>query len=166
MAAEEFCRIDPAVVILHRLCARNPVGIAEATLAVAHDQQAAHVAVIAAFLQFGEIALIPRLVLEEGVDVLDSGDAEAVAGDDGEVEVRHLSRSQGAVERPLGEGDLETVLCHRFKPFGFDCHRRVLRLEAASGEDGRAASSDGGKKIPAVDADHDATSDRLADFDG
>src|SRR5262249_39560671 len=83
--------------------------------------------------------LVLRLVLEELVDVLDGRDAVLLLRDDGEVEVRQLVGTQGAVEGPLGQGDVEEGL--------------LLRL-VGDGETGEGQASGGGQEAATVEGVH------------
>ena len=107
MAAEKPRRLDPTIVVLDGLRAFLRFWVAEPTFAVDHDQQALDAQIRGPLLHLAEIAAIFGLVLEELVDILDRLDPEVLLRGLGEVQIVELARTQRAVQRPLGERNLE-----------------------------------------------------------
>ena len=105
VAAEEGGGDDPAIVVMNSALASVRVGVPELTFAVDHNEEALDPVVIGAPLHLSEIVEVAGLVLEEGVDVFDSCEAEALASDLREVQVVELSAAQCPMQRPLGERD-------------------------------------------------------------
>ena len=106
-AAEKLRGFDPLVVILDGLLAPGFIGVAQRPFVVDHDQTVFDAQVLRPFLEFGEVLLVPRLVFEELIDILDCVNPVVHLRDFGEVEVVQLLREERAMKRPLGKGDLE-----------------------------------------------------------
>src|SRR5262249_51106454 len=74
-----------------------------------HDEHVLDAEVVGALLHLGGVVLVRGLALVELVDVLDAG-AAVLLGDLGEVERIDRLGAQAAVQRPLGQRDLERLL--------------------------------------------------------
>jgi hypothetical protein len=83
-------------MILNGLLATGNDRISQCALVVNHDQQVLHSKVASSFSHFAEVFLVPGLVLEELIDVLDGLNTKMVC-DVGKVKVVELFCKQGAV---------------------------------------------------------------------
>ncbi|HSL70721.1 MAG TPA: hypothetical protein VK864_10800, partial [Longimicrobiales bacterium] len=93
--------------VLDRLQAQLFIGITEAAFAIAHDEMLHHPLIGRATIHFGEIRAILRFLEEERIDVLNGVEAELLSRHPGKIQVLELLALQSAVQRPLGEGNLE-----------------------------------------------------------
>ena len=101
VAAQESRRLDPLVVILHRLRARRRVRRPDVALRVAHDEQARHALPVASGLEVRQVLLVAGAVEEEGVHVLDRLDPVA-AGSRRKIEVVEFALIEQARVVPKG----------------------------------------------------------------
>src|SRR5262249_43676749 len=109
VAAEGRRRIDPLLVVLHRLVPLLLDLGAQITLIIDHDQNAGDAEILGARLQLLEVRRVMRLVLQELIDKFNALDPELLARDLGEVEVVDLLVLKLSVQRPLGQRDLEVA---------------------------------------------------------
>ena len=109
MAGQGRGGVNPLLVVLDGF--RSPILVRSAHIAltVDHDQHTGQAVVAGPGFQVLEILGIMSLILEELIHELEALDAVLLAGKLREVKVGDLVCEQGAVQRPLGQRELEVA---------------------------------------------------------
>ncbi len=107
MATKNLGPFNPAIMILDREFAFLFIRITQLAFAIAHDQNAFNIKVIALFAEFLDIAIIFFLIFIKLVDIFDRVDAKLLLGHLGEIARIHFLGKERLMKRPLRKGDFE-----------------------------------------------------------
>ena len=114
VAAQELCCIDPLIMVLNSSSSFGGVAVAEAPLAVNHDQYIGNAIIRSPLFHFGQVLFVFGLVFEKLIHILDSFDAKPLLSDFCKIEIVDLLAEQGLVKRPLRQRYFEWFhLCLR-----------------------------------------------------
>lgn len=111
MAAEEFGGFDPLLVLVDGFLTTGIGAGSKGAFSINHDENVGHAEIGNALLEFTEVGFVLGFVLEELVDVFEGGDAVGFLSVCGPGHVVEITFAEGPVVGPLGEGDVEEVLC-------------------------------------------------------